>query len=197
MYNKNYLAKRPFLIVKNSYRPARGANTTVAGWGDLNGGQWSVFESINFVDRVKDKDMSTAVVIIDILEAKVIVNGFKDRNSNDDLLKHYLSKYKKQTTEAVGIWMENKARERALAGLPPEEMPFKVEAGSEDISAQNIESAFKQVAAEREAAIAKRAEELAAEVAEVAEAVGEPVAEKAVSADEEVKPKRKTKAKAE
>lgn len=194
MYNKNYLAKRPFLIVKNSYRPARGANTTVQGWGDLNGGQWSVFESINFVDRVKDKDMSTAVVIIDILEAKVIVNGFKDRNSNDDLLKHYLSKYKKQTTEAVGIWMENKARERALAGLPPEELPFKVEAGSEDVSPQNIEAAFKQVAAEREAAVAKRAAELSAQVTEVAEAVSAP-AEAEVAAED--KPKRKTKAKAE
>jgi hypothetical protein len=166
MYNKQYLTKRPFLVVKNSYRPARGANTTIAGWGDLNGGQWSIYESINFVDRIKDKDLTSAVVIIDILEAKVIKNGFKDKNPNDELLKHYLSKYKQQTTEAVGIWMENKAQERARAGLPPEELPFRVEAGAEDISAENIQAAFAKVAAERADAVA----EVATEVVEAAKA---------------------------
>jgi hypothetical protein len=165
MYNKKYLAKRPFLVVKNSYRPAKGANTAVSGWGDLNGGQWSIFESINFVDRIKDKDLSDAVVIIDILEAKVIKNGFKDKNPNDDLLKHYLSKYKKQTAEAISIWMENKAQERARAGLPPEELPFQIEAGAEDVSAANIEAAFAKVAAER-----AEAAEVATEVVEAAKA---------------------------
>jgi hypothetical protein len=166
MYNKQYLTKRPFLVIKNSYRPARGANTTIAGWGDLNGGQWSIYESINFVDRIKDKDMASAVVIIDILEAKVIKNGFKDKNPNDELLKHYLSKYKQQTTEAVGIWMENKAQERARAGLPPEENPYRVEAGAEDISAENIQAAFAKVAAERAEAVTEVVADVVAEVVE-------------------------------
>jgi hypothetical protein len=161
MYNKKYLAKRPFLVVKNSYRPAKGANTAVAGWGDLNGGQWSIFESINFVDRIKDKDLSDAVVIIDILEAKVIKNGFKDKNPNDDLIKHYLTKYKKQTAEAISIWMEAQAQERAKAGLPPVELPYQIEAGAEDVSAANIEAAFAKVAAER-----AEAAEVATEVVE-------------------------------
>jgi hypothetical protein len=164
MYNKKYLAKRPFLLVMNTMRPARGANTAKAGWGDENGGQWAVFENINFVDRVRDKDLIKAHVVIDVLEAKVIKSSFKDAG-HEEVLKHYLSKYKKETTEAVGIWMERKAQERARAGLPPEEVTntFAIEAGSEDISAKNIEQALKQVAAEREAAIANRAEEIKAD----------------------------------
>jgi hypothetical protein len=158
------------MIVMNTMRPAQGANTTKAGWADQNGGQWAVYESINFVDRVKDKDLIRAAVVIDVLEAKVVKSSFKDAG-HEELLKHYLSKYKKQTTEAVGIWMERKAQERARLGLPPEANPFAIEAGSEDISAQNIEAAFKQVAAEREAAIAARAEEIKSEATDIVKAI--------------------------
>jgi FKBP-type peptidyl-prolyl cis-trans isomerase (trigger factor) len=117
MYNKKYLSKRPFMVVMNSYRPAKGAQTSVPGWADLNGGQWNVFESIQFVDRVRDKDIARAAIIIDVLEAKIVKNMFRE-TTHDDLLKHYLSKYKKETTEALEIWMEQKAQERVKAGLP-------------------------------------------------------------------------------
>jgi hypothetical protein len=121
MYNKNYLSKRPFMIVLNTYRPAKGANTTKPGWADLNGGQWSVYESINFVDRVREKDITRAVVIVDILEAKLVKNSFQDIKA-DELLKHYLTKYRAETTEAVGIWVEQQAQERARLGLPALEL---------------------------------------------------------------------------
>lgn len=121
-YNKKYLSKRPFMLVFNTYRPAKGANTSTPGWADLEGGQWSVYESISFVDRVRDKDVVRAAAIIDIMEATVVKNSFQDIKA-DELMKHYLSKYRNETTEAVGAWMEQLAQERAKAGLPALDMP--------------------------------------------------------------------------
>jgi hypothetical protein len=186
MYNKKYLSKRPFMLVYNSYRPAQGANTAKPGWADLNGGQWSVYESINFVDRVKEKDLIRAVVVIDVMEATVVKNGFPDIKA-DDLMKHYLSKYRKETTEAVGIWVEQQAQERARKGLPALDLTSDapaVEIAPEDL-AQSVAAVIKQTGGTDETV--ERALGTTAEVAQVVEA--EPIAE--------AKPKRKAKAKAE
>lgn len=122
LYNKKYLSKRPFLLIFQTSKPAKGANTSQPGWAELNGGQWSTFESIKFDDRVKDKDMVRASVIIDIMEAKVVKNSFREVPA-DQVMKHYLEKYKAETTQAVALWLDQKAAERAAAGLPELEMP--------------------------------------------------------------------------
>jgi len=188
MYNKKYLSKRPFMLVYNSYRPAHGANTAKPGWADLNGGQWSVYESINFVDRVKEKDLVRAVVVIDVLEATVVKNGFPDVKA-DDLMKHYLQKYRKETTEAVGIWVEQQAQERARQGLPALDLTPDApvaEIAPEDL-AQSVAAVIKQTGGTE--ADVERALNTTAEVV--------PVAEAEAVAEVEAKPKRKAKAKAE
>lgn len=111
MYNKNYLAKRPFLIITNHFKPARGAQTQQKGWSEKSG--WEVHEEVVVVDRVTTKHQNYATAIIDVMEAKVIKNGFQE-STRDEILQHFMTKYKAQLTEAIDIWMSKLAREKAL-----------------------------------------------------------------------------------
>jgi hypothetical protein len=186
MYNKKYLSKRPFMMVFNTYRPAKGVNTTKAGWADMNDESWSVFENVNFVDRVKEKDLVRAVVIIDVLEATVVKNSFKDVKA-DNVMKHYLTKYRAETTEAVGLWMEKEAQERARAGLPA--LDIKSDAPSAQISAEDLASAVTSVITKTGGSVedAKRA------LGQTTES--KPEVEHVEAEEVHVKPKRKTKSK--
>jgi hypothetical protein len=130
MYNKNYLAKRPFLIITNHFKPARGAQTQQPGWSDKSG--WEVHEEVVVVDRVTNKHHSYATAIIDVMEAKVIKNGFQD-SSRDDILQHFMTKYRAQLTEAIDIWMSRLAKEKALGELknPLKDVEVPVEVAPE------------------------------------------------------------------
>lgn len=111
MYNKNYLSKRPFVVITASYKPAPGARTEMAGWADLSG--WEVNEQLSIVDRVTHKHLVNSSVVIDVLEASIVVNRLKGA-SNEEAIQHFMTKYKKQITEAVGVWMESEAYKRAV-----------------------------------------------------------------------------------
>ena len=113
MYNKNYLSKRPFVVITNRYTPAPGAQTQKKGWADTAG--WVVNEEMTVVDRITNKHEMYATVIIDVMEAKVLRNRFQDMTS-DQILGHFMNKYKAQIQEAIGIWMERLARDKALSG---------------------------------------------------------------------------------
>lgn len=110
MYNKNYLTKRPFMVVTVKFQPAPGANTSVKNWAETAG--WQSHEDLSFVDRVKPRHLDTATLIIDILEAKVVKNGFVE-SSKDEVMKYYVNKYKKQISDTIGAWMESEAQKRA------------------------------------------------------------------------------------
>ena len=118
MYNKQYLSKRPFLIVTNHYVPAPGARTQQKDWTEKSG--WQTKEEVQVVDAVKDKHLSTATVIIDVMEAKLIKNGFSSNSSSDEIVHHFMTKYKDQVSESINIWMERLARKKALEQLDDE-----------------------------------------------------------------------------
>lgn len=121
MYNKQYLAKRPFMVITASYKPAPGARTEKAGWADQSG--WEVNEQLALVDRVTHKHLVNATVIVDILEAAIVVNRLRGA-SDEEALQHFMSKYKDQISQALGIWMESEAQKRAasLGDAPVEEV---------------------------------------------------------------------------
>lgn len=117
MYNKNYQAQRPFLIVNVSYRPKLGTRTEKSGWMDREG--METFESIEITDRVATKHLKRSTVIIDVLEAKVVLNNLTNA-TRDEALQHFMTKYKTQVTEAIGVWMEQEAQKKALENKAPE-----------------------------------------------------------------------------
>lgn len=107
MYNANYLSKRPFLVINTKFLPAARAQTHVAGWAEKSG--WNVSEEVAIVDRVTKRHQTYATLILDVLEDKVIKNGFRGSESQD-VKAHYLRKFAPQIVEALDIWATSEAQ---------------------------------------------------------------------------------------
>lgn len=125
-----YLRKRPFLVITLVYTPAAGTNSAMKDFASK--GNWDLSEHITIEDAIYDKHLRSATVIIDIFKRNVIKNRLENKTEND-VLNYYLTKYNKEVTEAISIWMRK-------AGKNPESIePVKtinVESieGSEDIT---------------------------------------------------------------
>lgn len=108
-YNRN----RPFLIINIITRATKGVKTEVKGWQDTTGNLTS-YEQPSLVDRVNDVHMRNANVIIDVLNGKAIKNSFAD-TPDDQVVQHYMEKYRPQVTEAMDIWLSQKAAQKAAS----------------------------------------------------------------------------------
>lgn len=108
--NKRYsdLRNRPFLVVNTIQRPQTGVNTNKAGWADEQG-NWAIFENPYLVDRVSAKVMREATVIIDVLGSRAVKNRF-DTVKEEEVVTHYVEKYKEQVKEAMDIWLTRMSR---------------------------------------------------------------------------------------
>lgn len=97
----DYLRHRPFMVVTHIQRPAKGVNTSKAGWSNADT-EWDVSENMVIVDRVKTNQMNMASVILDLLEGTVVKNRFGDRNT--EVFKAYFGRYQQEIIEALKTW---------------------------------------------------------------------------------------------
>lgn len=109
--NDKYLRNRPFLVVNIIHRAAKGVHTQKKGWAEVEGNM-ATYEQPSLVDRVNDTHLRNASVIIDVMKSKCVKNSFSDTNS-DDVVRHYLEKYRAQITEAIQIWLGEAAKKVA------------------------------------------------------------------------------------
>jgi hypothetical protein len=80
-------------------------------WSASSG--WNVAEEVVIVDRVKNKHMTYATLILDVLEDKIVKNGFRDANPQE-VRTYYMNKYKNQLQQALTIWADNEAKQIAI-----------------------------------------------------------------------------------
>lgn len=111
MYNKNYLSKRPFLVITTRFLPGPQAKTSQPNWSEKSG--WNVAEEVVLVDRVKDRHLTYATLIVDVLEDRVVKNSFRD-SQDVDAKSYYLRKYSAQVQQALTIWADNEAKRIAV-----------------------------------------------------------------------------------
>jgi hypothetical protein len=111
-YNKKKLSHRPFLVVTAKFLPGNGAKTHTKGWAETAG--WNIAEEVAIVDRVTEKHIINSTLIIDILEAVSVKNGFRDATP-EEATTHFLQKYKEQVKEAMGVWLEREAQKLAAS----------------------------------------------------------------------------------
>ena len=101
-----YLRNRPFLVVDIYITPAvpkgqERTRTERKGWMK-NENNISHSEDPHIVDRVKDKHLTQATVIIDLLRDTVIKNRLDD--SNEAVLTHYKQKYSSMINQGQTTW---------------------------------------------------------------------------------------------
>ena len=103
---EKYLRNRPFLLISIARRPAKASNvkTEVKGWGE-NSGHWDTFEQPLLTDRVNSTHMTNYAVIIDVINGKVVKNQYASMNSDEEVVNHFLQKYRPQVTEAMEVWL--------------------------------------------------------------------------------------------
>lgn len=135
MSNLRNLRNRPFLVVNTIQRPEKGVNTSVKGWTEAPR-NWAIFESPYVVDRVSNKVMREATVIIDIMGGSVVKNRF-DEVADDEVLEHYLTKYKEYATRGVDVWLSKEAQKFVANGglVQPEAAEAPAEATAEEAPA--------------------------------------------------------------
>jgi hypothetical protein len=88
MANKMFLIARHTQTVRNPKNPKQGMMTN---------------ESFHVADKVKNKDLSEASIILDVANQKVIKNRFPDR-SFDDLFLYFMSHYK----DHIQKWLDGR-----------------------------------------------------------------------------------------
>lgn len=105
------LRNRPFLVIKTIQRPQKRGLTSRKGWAEVEG-NWAIFENPSVVDRVSDKLLREATVIIDVMRSSCVTTRFQNV-TEDEIVNHYMSKYGEQVKEAMGLWLNKMAKRMA------------------------------------------------------------------------------------
>jgi hypothetical protein len=103
VFGDRYLRHRPFLVVTQKGNAAKHVNTAKAGWAK-DGANWDVTERPVIVDRVSDKMLTEASIIIDLLNSTLVKNRFQSSGQDTKVLEYYLGKYSQEVTEGIKIW---------------------------------------------------------------------------------------------
>lgn len=96
------LRHRPFLVIETLFRPHEDAKTSQKGWKEMTGNM-QVAERYYVVDRIKDKMLSEATVIVDLLDATCIKNRY-EAASDDEVANHYIEKYQETVEKGIEEW---------------------------------------------------------------------------------------------
>lgn len=96
------LRNRPFLVLSFTYTPAEGQNTRVKDFGKT--AKWDPIENMVIIDRMTNKHLDRAELVIDLLEMKVI--KCRDNSLNrEDLMKVVVARYADDIKRSLANWI--------------------------------------------------------------------------------------------
>jgi hypothetical protein len=93
---------RPFLVITHIKTPAKGQRTNLQGW--TKDAEWDTHESMKVVDRLNTKTLTSASIILDILDEKVVKNRY-DNIPNQEIFDEYVKKYVEDIQEGLIAWV--------------------------------------------------------------------------------------------
>lgn len=106
----DYLRYRPFLVIDVSTQPAANVQTKRKGWTE-SVKNLKVMENPSVVDRVSDKIMRQATVIIDIMNDVIVKNRLRLKTdkidaatSDAEILEYYKTKYSDIVEQGRNAW---------------------------------------------------------------------------------------------
>ena len=92
---------RPFLVITHIKTVKPGTRTGLTGW--MTEDSFDIHEDMVVVDRLPDRMLRTASIIIDILGEKVVKNRYNVENS--ELYTQYVEKYVEDIQEGMTAWV--------------------------------------------------------------------------------------------
>lgn len=126
-YNKD----RPFLIVDLIRSVPKNSPTHRRNYG--KDGEWQLGEHISIEDCVKNKHLTQAAIIVDILKAKLVKN--RTERPDQEVLQYLISKYKTEITEGIQLWM----RKNGMSITPQQIQKIENNIDKQDIIALTLE----------------------------------------------------------
>lgn len=90
---KEMARQRPYLVIFHSSVPVKGTPTHIAGWKE--NGHVRVNEKIELTTRIKNRHLSDASVIIDLLSHEFVKNRFQQEDPAR-LMDYYFGHYKEK-----------------------------------------------------------------------------------------------------
>ncbi len=131
------LRNRPFLVIDLYHKPAGPANgphrsvvTERAGWGKIKT-NWTMDERPSIVNRISDKIMAQAAVIIDLHNNKLIKSRFT-QNTPEETMNHFLSRYADDVAPFMALKADSKELLEKLQTMLAEEVAKEAEQAAED-----------------------------------------------------------------
>jgi len=98
----DFQRNRPFLVVELYYNPGFGMKTHQKDW-QKKPDSWKINEYPFIKNRLTDKTLRQASVIIDIVNKKIIKSRFDANTTVDDIYKHYTTKYADEIQQAKNV----------------------------------------------------------------------------------------------
>jgi hypothetical protein len=96
---------RPFLVISYRFTLDGTQKSNVPGFSET--AKWAPIENMTIVDRITNRMLQEAEVIIDIFENTVIKNRGAADVENAQVMTHFVGKYAKDIKEALKTWIKN------------------------------------------------------------------------------------------
>lgn len=134
-----------YLVAKYTATPRNRSQTYKSGYvTDSDNMQWN--EEVDVVTRLKDKDLVSARIILNIIEQKVVKNNFNNDKSFMELFQYFYTSSPKEISHAL-------QRVGISVAEPKETTDGEVEHVSEDVQAESEASERPESAATAELVI--------------------------------------------
>jgi hypothetical protein len=92
------MAKKAYLVLKHSFVPAPGADTSMKNFGTE--GEWQMQESVFFVTRIRKGWWTNSTTIINITDRKIEKNN-AETNDYNQIVQHVMIKYPQQYNQFI------------------------------------------------------------------------------------------------
>ena len=92
------MAKKAYLVLKHSFVPAPGADTSMKNFGTE--GEWQMQESVYFVTRIRKGWWQSATTIVNLTEGKIETNRAETSDYNK-IVQHVMIKYPEQYNQFI------------------------------------------------------------------------------------------------
>tara|TARA_B110001454_G_scaffold166657_1_gene156564 strand:+ start:69 stop:404 length:336 start_codon:yes stop_codon:yes gene_type:complete len=92
------MAKKAYLILKHSFVPAPGADTSMKNFGTE--GEWQMQESVFFVTRIRKGWWQNSTTIVNLTDSKIEKNN-AETNDYNQIVQHVMIKYPVQYNQFI------------------------------------------------------------------------------------------------